>query len=261
MGMLRSFGSIGVVAALLAAVVAMPAGAKDVPYVPTPQAVVDAMLDMAKVKSTDTIIDLGSGDGRIVITAAQKFGAKGFGVDIDPERVAESKENARAAGVSAMVDFRQADLFKTDISKADVLTMYLLPQVNLRLRPVILDTLKPGTRVVSHAFDMGDWEPDQRRDVEGKQIFHWVVPAKVGGTWRVTEGGRTQTVTLTQTYQMLAGAGEGGTTAKGRVDGTTVTLTMPGADGRPRTLTGKVDGGRIAGTADGKPWTAERVGG
>ncbi len=249
---------VGRLAALaLLAGLAAPAVAKDVPYVPTPQSVVDAMLDMAKVGSSDYLIDLGSGDGRIVITAAKKFGAEGFGVDIDPERIIESNQNAKEAGVSDRVEFIEADLFTTDFSKATVLTMYLLPQVNLRLRPVILDTLKPGTRIVSHAFDMGDWEPDQRREVDGKQVFYWVVPAKVEGSWRVKEGDQTRTVKLTQTYQMLEGEAEGGGTVDGRLDGTNITLKLAGAGGQDRTLTGKVEGGRIT----GKGWTAERVGG
>lgn len=261
MGLFRSVavdrGVVGRLAAIvLVTGLALPAAAKDVPYVPTPQAVVNAMLDIAKVRQGDYLIDLGSGDGRIVITAAKQYGAEGFGVDIDPERIIESNQNAKEAGVSDRVEFIQADLFTTDFSKANVLTMYLLPQVNLRLRPVILDTLKPGTRIVSHAFDMGDWEPDQRREVEGKQVYYWVVPAKVGGAWRVTEGGKAQTVTLTQQYQMLEGRTDGGAMAKGRLDGTAITLTLTGGDGKDRTLTGTVEGGRIT----GKGWTAERAG-
>lgn len=247
----------GLAATVVAAALANSAVAKDVPYVPTPQAVVDAMLEMAKVSSDDYVIDLGSGDGRIVITAAKKYGAEGMGIDIDPVRIDESNVNAKQAGVTDKVKFIEADIFKTDISKADVLTMYLLPQVNLRLRPVVLDTLKPGSRVVSHAFDMGDWEPDQRREVEGKQIYFWIVPAKVEGAWRITEGGRSQTLKLAQTFQMLKGEGEGGLRADGRLDGSSVTLTLTAGDGKARTLSGKVDGNRIAG--DG--WTAERTGG
>ena len=156
----------------------------DVPYVPTPQAVVDAMLKVAKVGKNDVLYDLGSGDGRIVNTAAQKFGTQGFGIDIDPQRIKEANENAQKAGVTDRVKFVQQDLFKTDFSKATVVTLYLLPEINLRLRPKLLSELKPGTRIVSHAFDMGDWKPDQTLTVEGKTIYYWVVPKKVPANLR-----------------------------------------------------------------------------
>ncbi|MCC5659644.1 class I SAM-dependent methyltransferase [Nostoc sp. XA010] len=156
----------------------------DVPYVPTPQAVVDAMLKVAKVGKNDLLYDLGSGDGRIVNTAAQKFGTQGFGIDIDPQRVKEANENAQKAGVTDRVKFVQQDLFKTDFSKATVVTLYLLPEINLKLRPKLLSELKPGTRIVSHAFDMGDWKPDQTLTVEGKTIYYWVVPEKVPANLR-----------------------------------------------------------------------------
>ncbi|HYX13940.1 MAG TPA: methyltransferase domain-containing protein [Nostoc sp.] len=156
----------------------------DVPYVPTPQAVVDAMLKVAKVDKNDLLYDLGSGDGRIVNTAAQKFGTQGFGIDIDPQRVQEANENAQKAGVTDRVKFVQQDLFKTDFSKATVVTLYLLPEINLKLRPKLLSELKPGTRIVSHAFDMGDWKPDQTLTVEGKTIYYWVVPEKVPANLR-----------------------------------------------------------------------------
>jgi SAM-dependent methyltransferase len=151
----------------------------DVPYVPTPQPVVDAMLKLAKVNSKDLIYDLGSGDGRIPITAAQKYGARGIGIDIDPERVKEAKQNLQSAGVGNLVEFRQQDLFKTDFSQASVVTLYLLPDINLKLRPKLLQELKPGTRIVSHAFDMGDWKPQQVQQVDGKTIYLWVVPENV----------------------------------------------------------------------------------
>ncbi len=150
----------------------------DVPYVPTPQPVVDAMLNVAKVNKNDVLYDLGSGDGRIVVTAAQKFGTRGVGVDINPERIKEANQNAQTAGVTDRVKFVQGDLFKTDLSEATVVTLYLLPEVNLKLRPELLK-LKPGTRIVSHAFDMGDWKPEQTLNVDGKTIYYWVVPDKV----------------------------------------------------------------------------------
>lgn len=149
---------------------------KDVPYVPTPQAVVDKMLELAAVTKDDVVYDLGSGDGRIVISAAKKYGVRGVGVDIDPERIKEANANAVLAGVSDRVKFLEQDLFKTDLKEATVVTLYLLPDVNLRLRPKLWQELKPGARVVSHAFDMGDWAPQQRVEVEGKTIYYWVVP-------------------------------------------------------------------------------------
>jgi precorrin-6B methylase 2 len=150
----------------------------DVPYVPTPQPVVDAMLNVAKVNKNDVIYDLGSGDGRIVVTAAQKYGARGIGIDINPERIQEANANAQKAKVTDRVEFRQQDLFKTDLSEATVVTLYLLPEVNLKLRPTLLK-LKPGTRIVSHAFDMGDWKPEQTLQVDGKTIYYWVVPQEI----------------------------------------------------------------------------------
>lgn len=146
----------------------------DVPYVPTPQVVVDKMLEMADVKSGDVLIDLGSGDGRIPITAAKKYNISGMGVDLNPVRVKEAKEAARKVGVSDKVEFREEDLFKTDLSKATVITMYLLNSVNMQLRPSLMK-LKPGTRIVSHAFDMGDWQPDKTANVEGRDIYMWIV--------------------------------------------------------------------------------------
>jgi hypothetical protein len=150
----------------------------DVPYVPTPQSVVDKMLDIAKVTGEDYLIDLGSGDGRIPIAAARRFGTKGMGVEIDPVRVQEAKTNAVNARVADKVEFRKQDLFETDLSQATVLTMYLLPRVNLQLRPRILNKLKPGTRVVSHSFDMGDWKPDEKIIVDGRPIYLWIVPER-----------------------------------------------------------------------------------
>ncbi|MBD2441080.1 cyclopropane-fatty-acyl-phospholipid synthase family protein [Nostoc sp. FACHB-110] len=155
----------------------------DVPYVPTPQPVVDAMLQVAKVGKNDVLYDLGSGDGRIVITAAQKYGTRGVGIDINPERIQEANANAQKAGVTDRVQFRQQDLFKTDLSQASVITLYLLPEVNQRLRPELLK-LKPGTRIVSHAFDMGDWEPQQTLQVDGKTVYYWVVPQEVPANLR-----------------------------------------------------------------------------
>jgi SAM-dependent methyltransferase len=150
----------------------------DVPYVPTDQDVVDGMLKLAKVTKNDVVYDLGCGDGRIVITAAKKYGATGTGVDINPQRIKEARQNATTAQVTDKVTFVEGDLFDTDFSKATVVTLYLLPSVNLRLRPILLKQLKPGTRIVSHAFDMGDWKPEQKIDVNGSTIYSWTVPQK-----------------------------------------------------------------------------------
>lgn len=150
----------------------------DVIFVPTPQPVVDAMLEMAGVRKGDVLYDLGSGDGRIPITAAKRYGVRAVGIDIDPERIAEAKANARAAGVTDRVSFRQADLFTSDFSEASVVTLYLLDSLNEKLRPKLLAELKPGTRIVSHAFRMGDWEPERTQDVDGRMIYFWTVPAR-----------------------------------------------------------------------------------
>jgi hypothetical protein len=206
--------------ALLALAIA-PARALEprVPYVPTPQEVVDRMLEVAKVGPHDYLIDLGSGDGRIVVTAARKFGTRGFGVDISPERIRESNENARKAGVTEKVAFYQRDLFETSLGTATVITMYLLPQVNLELRPRLLD-LKPGTRLVSHDFDMGDWKPDNyvKMDTPAKyggaggtsEIYFWVVPARVAGLWQweLPVSGRkiVYEVKLEQKFQAITGS-------------------------------------------------------
>jgi SAM-dependent methyltransferase len=150
----------------------------DVPYVPTPMSVVDAMLDMAQVSRADIVYDLGCGDGRIVVRAAERFGCRGVGVDLNPERVVEARENARKAGVTALTRFEIGDVFEFDFSGATVVTMYLLPSVNLRLRPRLLAELKPGTRIVSHDFDMGDWAPLQTREVGRSRILYWEVPKR-----------------------------------------------------------------------------------
>lgn len=149
----------------------------DVPYVPTGQEVVNAMLELGKVSKNDVLYDLGCGDGRIVVTAAKKYGTKGTGVDIDPERIQEANANAREANVTDKVRFVEGNLFDVDLSEASVVTLYLLPSVNLKLRPKLLQ-LKPGTRIVSHAFDMDDWKPDQTVQVGGSTIFLWTVPER-----------------------------------------------------------------------------------
>ncbi|MGH8248576.1 MAG: SAM-dependent methyltransferase [Gammaproteobacteria bacterium] len=148
----------------------------DVMYVPTPPEVVAEMLKLAKVTKDDVIYDLGSGDGRIIITAAKEFGARGVGIDIDPQRIREAEENARQAGVTDKVRFLRQDLFESDFRQATVVTLYLLPELNLRLRPKLFRDLKPGTRIVSHSFDMGDWKPDATVEVSERTIYFWTIP-------------------------------------------------------------------------------------
>src|SRR5947209_16163011 len=150
----------------------------DVIYVPTPHEVVDAMLKLGKVGKGDVLYDLGSGDGRIPVTAALRYGIRATGIDIDPQRIAEANENAKKNGVSHLVRFRQEDLFKTKFSDATVVTLYLLPDLNVKLRPRLLAELKPGTRIVSHQFDMGTWKPERKLELNGRTIYLWTVPAR-----------------------------------------------------------------------------------
>jgi SAM-dependent methyltransferase len=186
----------------------------DVVYIPTPHHVVAEMLRIAGVTKDDMVYDLGSGDGRLVIAAAKHYGARGVGVDIDAQRVEEGRVNARDAGVNDRVQFLQQDLFTTDIREATVVTLYLLTKLNLQLRPKLLSELRPGTRVVSHAFDMGDWQPDQKLLVPGSpsdnMVYYWVVPANVSGQWRwsmpTPTGEQGYTLRLQQRFQQINGA-------------------------------------------------------
>ncbi|MPZ45546.1 MAG: methyltransferase domain-containing protein [Betaproteobacteria bacterium] len=154
---------------------ATPARTPDVIFVPTPQQVVDEMLKIANVKKGDVLYDLGSGDGRIVVTAAKRFGVRGAGIDIDPQRIAEANENAKKEGVTHLVTFKNIDLFTADFSDATVITLYLLPRLNVKLRPKLLNELKNGTRIVSHAFDMGEWQPEKHVKVDGRDVYFWTV--------------------------------------------------------------------------------------
>lgn len=211
-----------------------PAPDLDVPYVTTPDHVVDAMMSLAAVGPHDYLLDLGSGDGRIVITAALKHGARGIGVEIDPQLVKLSNDNARKASVADRVHFVEQDLFATDLGQASVITMYLLPDVNLKLRPALLK-LSPGTRIVSHDWDMGDWEPDRKivLAVPGKTLglkkestlMLWKIPAQVDGAWH---GGKQLALGLEQRYQKLKGKvvyrGQTYIDATGYVDGTNIEL-------------------------------------
>ena len=165
-----------------ALVLAAPAAARaqqpDVIYVPTPYEVVDEMLRLANVRKGDVLYDLGSGDGRIPVTAAKKFGVRAVGIDIDPQRIKEATENAKKHGVGKLVTFKQEDLFKTDFKDATVVTLYLLPDLNVKLRPRLLNELKPGTRIVSHQFDMGTWQPEKKVELNGRVVYLWTVPER-----------------------------------------------------------------------------------
>jgi len=234
----------------------------DAPYVPTPEPVVEAMLDLAGVGPDDYLIDLGSGDGRIPIAAGRR-GARALGVDIDPERIAQANLAAQLAGVEGRVSFRRQDLFETPIADASVVAMYLLPDINLRLRPRLLTELRPGTRVVTHAFTMGDWAPDQRRVIGERNIYLWIVPAVVEGRWELTEGnGPPATLVLEQHFQTVGGtlAGPGGVAAirEARLHGSDFSFTVDTASG-PRTYRGIVSDDSIV-PESGQAWRARRVG-
>jgi SAM-dependent methyltransferase len=235
---------------------------KDVIWVPTPQPLVEKMLDLAKVTPKDYVIDLGSGDGRTVITAAKR-GVRALGIEYNPDMVELSKRNAAKEGVSDRATFVKADLFESDFSQATVITMFLLPDINLRLRPKILD-LRPGTRIVSNSFTMGEWKADEEATVKDGCASYctallWIVPAKVEGTWKVPQG----ELALKQDFQMISGTLKSGNVAapiaNGRLQGDQISFTAGGAQ-----YTGQVKGNTIEGTVkDGGTamnWTASRIG-
>jgi hypothetical protein len=235
----------------------------DVHFVPTPQSVVDRMLEMANVTKNDFIIDLGSGDGRIPITAATRYGARGMGVDLDPQRIKEAEENLKKAGVGDRVRFVQQDLFETDITEATVITMYLLQRLNERLRPTLLD-LRPGTRIVSHSFTMADWKPDRHDTVDGgRSAYFWIVPANVEGSWQVKDGDRTFTVQINQAFQMIEGTARIGDSRlplrETALRGNVIRFVIDAPDGEPLRLHGLVDGTRMAAAPGTRPWQAERA--
>ena len=225
---------------------------KDVIWVPTPQGLVDRMLDMAKVTASDYVIDLGSGDGRTVITAAGR-GARALGIEYNPDMVELSTRNADKAGVGDKARFAKADIFESDFSQATVITMYLLPNLNLKLRPRLLD-LKPGTRIVSHAFTMDDWQPDQTDSSDNRTAYLWIVPAKVEGAWQLAQGA----LVLKQSFQMLTGTlttASATLAVSGKMRGDEITFTAGNAS-----HTGRVNGGGMEGTVSGGAWSATRSG-
>lgn len=256
---------------LLVAAVALaaPRGASaqelDVPYVPTPTEVVSTMLELTEPTPRDSLYDLGSGDGRIVITAAERYDTPGIGVELDSGRVATARQKARESGVQDMVRFIRGDLFDVDVSNASVVTLYLLPSVNRRLRPKLLRQLEPGSRVVSHDFDMGAWQADSIVRVPEENggratVYFWKVPAHVAGTWVVTRpDGSEARIRIDQKYQELRMSLPDGSTDVGgaSLDGAAISFVLGTS-----TYTGTVTGDGIQGTTDdGGSWSARRVSG
>jgi SAM-dependent methyltransferase len=258
------------VLSLAGTLTAMPAGAEEVPYVQTPANVVEAMLSIAEVGAQDYLVDLGSGDGRIVIAAAKFRGARALGIDYDPWLIAESRRNAVREGVADRVAFLQKDIFAADFRDATVVTMYLLPDVNLEIRPTVLFQLRPGTRVVSHDWDMGGWEPDRQITVEAptktiglrkeSRVFFWIVPARVAGYWRgsiVGPGGEEPVVIeVAQRFQTASASvwlRRWNLPASGRLTGDRLALRLDRSpwmpDSRPLQFALKVEGSRLEGEA------------
>lgn len=259
--------------AIAALMIALPGGAQqgvgDVVYVPTPQSVVDTMLDMAQVGPSDALVDLGSGDGRVVVTAAKR-GARAHGVDLDRVLLTQAQSLAERERVADRATFREQNLFETDLSQATVITTYLLPELNLRLRPKIL-ALKPGTRVVTHDYHMGDWLPDRREDVSVPEkkvgnpgvshVYFWQVPARVDGVWRGTVGGRTWEFTIRQRFQYFGGVARGGKEVyefqDGKLAGEEIRFSFGRGGADTRQFVGRaVDGvitGRLISRKRGKP--------
>jgi hypothetical protein len=256
--------SLAALVALAHSATAQVSRSPDVHFVPTPHEVVAAMLKVANVRRNDVLFDLGSGDGRIVIAAAKKYGTRGTGIDIDSVRVAEGRLGARKAGVANKARFQRADLFQTDLREATVVTLYLLPTLNVKLRPKLYAELKPGSRVVSHAFDMGSWKPDSTFMVGTSAVFYWVIPANVGGQWALTApGGKEYTLRLTQKFQHVEGTaelnGKSVPVSAAGVHGDKVILELADPDG-PVRLVGRVKDGVMTGTARGSKWSARRNG-
>ena len=228
---------------------------KDVIWVPTPDEVVERMLTMAQTGPNDIHFDLGAGDGKIAIMAAKKFGARATGIEYNPEMVKYGNERAQAAGVAGVgpgkATIRQGDIFATDFSSATVITLYLLPALNMKLRPTIL-SMKPGTRVVSHSFTMEDWEADEISTMDGRRAYFWVVPANVMGTWTIDAGGQKSEITLEQTFQKINGQLTLGNVHAGlreaRLRGPQIAFAYVDQSGLRREFTGTVNGRQMSGT-------------
>ena len=243
---------------------------KDVVWVPTPDEVVERMLNMAQTKPEDYVIDLGAGDGKIAIAAAKKFGARSTGIEYNPDMAALAQRNAQAAGVGGKAQIVQGDIFVSDFTQATVLTMYLLPSLNMKLRPQIL-AMRPGTRVVTHAFNMEDWEPDESSDVDGRRVYLWIVPANVSGRWAMEHSGAggsdKLSLNLDQKFQRIEGVAYLGSILAGlrepRLSGFRISFAYVDNHGVRRDFTGRVNGGTMEGSfrADGGAegrWTAAK---
>ena len=243
---------------------------KDVVWVPTPDEVVERMLNMAQTRPEDYVIDLGAGDGKIAIAAAKKFGARSLGIEYNPDMVAHAQRNAQAAGVLGKAQIVQGDIFVTDFTQATVLTLYLLPSLNMKLRPQIL-AMRPGTRVVAHAFNMEDWEADETSDVDGRRVYLWIVPASVAGRWalELSGAGASEKLSLNvdQRFQKIEGVAYLGSILAGlrdpRLSGYRISFAYVDNHGVRRDFTGRVTGGSIEGSfrtdggAEGR-WTATK---
>ena len=224
---------------------------KDVIWVPTPDEVVDRMLRMAQVTPNDYVVDLGAGDGKIAIAAAKKFGARSLGIEYNPEMAKHAQGNAEKAGVAGKARIIQGDIFATDFSQATVVTMYLLPGLNLKLRPTLL-SMRPGTRVVSHSFTMDDWEADETSSMDGRRAYFWVVPANVNGGWTLETGGDKAELSFEQRYQKIEGTvglghSQGGL-REARLRGFNISFAYVDNNGVRRDFTGRVTGGRMEGS-------------
>jgi phospholipid N-methyltransferase len=228
---------------------------KDVIWVPTPDEVVDRMLTMAQVTPRDFVMDLGAGDGKIAIAAARRFGARAVGIEYNPEMVKHANANAQAAGVAGegpgKALIRHGDIFQTDFSQATVITLYLLPALNMKLRPQLL-AMRPGTRVVSHSFTMEDWQPDEVSSLDGRRAYFWVVPASVMGNWTLEVNGQRMDMTLEQVFQKISGTVTLQPVHAGlrdpRLHGAAISFSYVGQDGVRRDLAGRVAGGRMEGS-------------
>jgi len=243
---------------------------KDVVWVPTPDEVVERMLNMAQTKPEDYVIDLGAGDGKIAIAAVKKFGARSLGIEYNPDMVAHAQRNAQAAGVLGKAQILQGDIFVSDFTQATVLTMYLLPSLNMKLRPQIL-VLRPGTRVVAHAFNMEDWEADEASDVDGRRVYLWIVPANVSGRWAMelssAGGSEKLSFNLDQKFQKIEGAAYLGSILAGlrepRLSGFRISFAYVDNHGVRRDFNGRVTGSTMEGSfrtdggAEGR-WTATK---
>jgi SAM-dependent methyltransferase len=244
---------------------------KDVIWIPTPDKLVTRMLSMAQVTASDFVIDLGAGDGKIVIAAAREFGARGLGIEYEPQMVEHARRNAQAAGVAERARFEKADIFESDFSPASVITMYLLPHLNMRLRHRLM-ALEPGTRVVSHEFRLGNWTADETSRVGSASVHLWLVPANFGGDWQLRfpqrKGPAVATLAVEQTFQNFRGriVFEDFETSfrEPKVAGDTVRFAFTDEEGRLRRFDGRIDGDNVAGTvydgASGAPFTATRIG-